>query len=109
MAGDATIGDALVAARSSDASLIVLLHEGAVLGAAVSVASAAGATPTDRLTSVLDLDPPAARPDVTAQDLLGRVRSEKLPWVAVTTAHGRFLGAVGGAALAELARSDRLP
>lgn len=107
--GDVTVGDALAAARAEGASLIVVLHEREVLGAAVTFDTAAGAASSDALTTVLDLDPPATRPDATARALLERIRDEGLDWVAVTTAAGRFLGAVDGDALAELARSDRLP
>ena len=104
----AIAGDAVRAADGDDGALVVVLQDG-ILGAITSVADADAADPSTPVLAVADLDPPTTRPDVTAEDLVERLQDEELAWVAITTAGGRFLGAVDGAGLMELARRDELP
>jgi CBS domain-containing protein len=109
VAPETTTADAVAVAEAAGAALIVVLGDGGILDAAVTVAAAAAADRSATVLAAADLDPPTTRPDVTATALLERLRDEQLPWVAVTTAAGRFVGAVDADALADLASRDELP
>lgn len=106
----ATVAEARATAAGAGADLVVLVHDGELLAGTVSLQGVDERAGADApVETVADLDPPATRPDVTGKVLLDRMRGDDLPWVAVTTATGRFLGVVDGHALAALARADRLP
>ena len=106
----ATVAEVRAAASGAGADLVVLVHDDEVLAGAVSLhGDDDGAGADAAVEAITDLDPPATRPDVAAKALLERVRGDGLPWIAVTTAAGRFLGVIDGDALAALARADRLP